>query len=358
MCVIAFVDEDTPRPSESMVGKMYLANEHGAGVAWRETNNGQTLVRWRKGLDMDAVQRLVKEVPKPFVIHFRIPSVGGPHKSLNHPFTVDPAALITMEGTTTGSVLFHNGTWQDWRKFSLDTASRSPEKFPTGRWSDSRALAWNASIYGLGILEIINEKVIVFGPEDIHIFGDGWGEEEGVFVSNKGWKSRHWPTSSNNSSYHGTVPASVAEMGPKKTLQLPGKSGGTSQQGTFRTEESSRGINHAGEGGDQRQQAEGRPETVLSDTEEEDDGQSRFISCVRAGFDDDPLKIDNHVYEADLTSLERNGRDAELKSWALLLQDNPAKRGPAKIIDLASEKVERSRRLENQRRGIVHLGRM
>lgn len=341
MCVIAFVDDNSPRPSEAMVGKMYLANEYGAGIAWREEKNGKKIVRWKKGLEMEEAQRLVKEVPKPFVIHFRIPSCGGPHRSLNHPFPVDSEAGLYFDGETEGSVLFHNGTWSDWRKFCLDTASRQPEKFPIGRWSDSRAMAWCASIYGLGILELINEKVIVFGPEKIDIFGDGWDEEEGVFVSNKGWKSRQWPphSKSQNTQYHSQVPASVA--GPeKKQLQLPpakGKSGGTSHEGPFRTASSSEDVIGGESVG---KQAQRREEAVLPGLEE-GDGEA-WVSCVRTGIGDPALEVDT----VEVTS------DAQLKQWALALQPK------GKVVNIAIERAERSRRLENQRKGIVHMGRL
>jgi hypothetical protein len=56
------------------------------------------------------------------------------------------------------------------------------------------------SHFGLGILELIDEKVIVMTPKFIHTFGNGWQVEEGVIFSNMTWKqgaARH------QGSYHG-----------------------------------------------------------------------------------------------------------------------------------------------------------
>lgn len=354
MCVIAFADVDSPRPSESMVGRMYLANEYGAGIAWREEKDGKKVVRWKKGLSMEDAQKLVQEVPKPFVIHFRIPSCGGPHKSLNHPFPVDHDAGLYFDGETEGSVLFHNGTWGDWRKFSLDTASRQPEKFPIGRWSDSRAMAWCASIYGLGILELINEKVIVFGPEKIDIFGDGWDEEEGVFVSNKGWKHRQWPPYKSNTSYHSQVPASVAGGPKEKTLQLPpasGKPGGASQETPFRAEERPAPSVASAVRGELDGEAVEEGEAAVLPSFEEGDGE-KWVSCVRTSFDDTPL--DSQIVDAaeEAATSEGMPSSSDLKRWALAIQPK------GKVVDIAVERAERDRRLANQRKGIVHMGRI
>jgi len=198
MCVILVADE--VRPNEDMVDAAFECNKYGAGIAWR--NDGK--VYWKKGLNLDEIQEEVKKAPLPFISHFRIPSVGGPSTTLCHPFPVDINTDLALTGSTKGSVLFHNGTWSDWKNFSMQTALKSPgvTTLPKGRWSDSRAMAWVTAIYGLGILEWIDEKSVVFGPEgDIHMFGGPWDVEEGIWVSNKGWKSKY---------YHGQIPASLS----------------------------------------------------------------------------------------------------------------------------------------------------
>ena len=193
MCVIALSEKT--RVTDEMVRKMYEHNGAGAGVAWRETieEKGKTVVvvKWKKGLTLEETRELCESLPMPFVAHFRIPTVGGTKKSLCHPFPIEKDVRLDLEGTTKGYVLFHNGHWGDWKRFSLDTAAKNGFKVPTGRWSDSRAMAWAAAHHGLGVLEFIDEKAITFGPQEIEIFGgqagQHWALANGVLVSNKAW---------------------------------------------------------------------------------------------------------------------------------------------------------------------------
>lgn len=179
MCVILVCD--TTRPTPEMVMKAWKQNDHGGGVAWRE--NGY--VHWQKNLTETEMQKACKTLPFPFVAHFRIASQGGRASLLCHPFEVNKQATSAYEGKTKGAVLFHNGTWTGWRNSILDACVRSNTKVPTGEWNDTRAMALMASIYGDGILEFINEKVVVFGPKQYQYFGDGWEEVDDIVVSNK-----------------------------------------------------------------------------------------------------------------------------------------------------------------------------
>ena len=183
MCVIAVVDKE--RPTDDMVERMFDANNSGAGVAWRE--NGA--VRWKKGLDVDEIKELCRTVPIPFVAHFRIPSCGGAHDTLCHPFPIEKGASVALEGTFKGFVLFHNGHWAKWKETVLDSAVRGNVKIPVGKFSDSRAMALMAAYHGLGILEFIDEKIIAFGPNEIEVFGFGWSKVNEVWVSNKSWEN-------------------------------------------------------------------------------------------------------------------------------------------------------------------------
>lgn len=181
MCVIAIVE--TVRPSDSMVERMWNHNHDGGGVAWRE--NGK--VKWYKGLDLEAIQGLCRTLPMPYVAHFRLQSVGGLSPTLTHPFPIDDFnAGLDLSGETTGSVLFHNGTWGDWRNVVLNTAINAQVELPDGDWSDTRALAWAAKIYGKAILPIINEKTVIFGPDFLRItnLNAGWKKVDGVYCSN------------------------------------------------------------------------------------------------------------------------------------------------------------------------------
>lgn len=182
MCVIMI--SETKRPSNEMVEKMFNDNPSGAGVAWREKGK----VHWSKGLNVEEAKDLIAKVPLPFVAHFRIPSCGGATPYLCHPFPIDKGASVALEGSTSGYVLFHNGHWARWKDTLLEATVRGNVKIPTGKWSDSRAMALLASIHGLGVLEFIDEKIFVFGPDDHEIYGNGWSKVDDIWVSNKMWE--------------------------------------------------------------------------------------------------------------------------------------------------------------------------
>ncbi len=185
MCVVLIAD--TVRPSEDMVAKSWKANSDGAGVAWREGG----YVHWAKGLGEAEMQKFCRELPTPFIAHFRIASVGGVRDVLTHPFPISKDVSLELRGKTKDYVLFHNGTWHNWRTSLLDSIKGTNWKVPSGKWSDARALAWMAAHYDIGVLEMINEKVAAFGPEkgQLEVFGkaggqDGWSLIEGVWASN------------------------------------------------------------------------------------------------------------------------------------------------------------------------------
>lgn len=198
MCVICVSASERPTPE--MVAKMFADNPHGAGIAWRSEEPGKKgtpaipVVAWKKGLDEEEIQELVAKLPLPFVAHFRIPSCGGPSSLLTHPFPIQIDVPLEFEGTTKGSVLFHNGHWHKYADVVLEASVRGNWKIPSGRWSDSRAMALIAAHQGIGVLEFIREKVVVFGPgpADIELFGDnGWAKiGTGIWVSNRGWEHK------------------------------------------------------------------------------------------------------------------------------------------------------------------------
>lgn len=185
MCVV-LVAEDK-RPSAEMVEKAYEANSQGCGYAYRGDDG---LVHWRKGLaiKVEEMKELAGSLPTPYVMHFRIASVGGVRPGLCHPFPIAKNAPLDLTGKTKGFVLFHNGHWTGWEKECKEIAAASKLRgggTPTGRWSDSRAMAWYAAHYDIGALDWLNEKIVAFGTDQIEIFGSGWSFEEGVLVSNR-----------------------------------------------------------------------------------------------------------------------------------------------------------------------------
>ena len=188
MCVIMLANRT--RPTQEMVDRAFDWNKDGAGIAWREKDkDGTPYVHWKKGLDLEEVSEMCKRVPTPFVVHFRVASVGGVRKSLTHPFPVGPDATLALEGRTTGTVLFHNGHWSPWADKALDAAINTGRKIPVGDWSDSRAMAWLVDVFGPGFMELLTQqKGILFGPTkaDLDVFtgGTGWEKINEVWCSN------------------------------------------------------------------------------------------------------------------------------------------------------------------------------
>lgn len=222
MCVIFVCDKE--RPTDEMVEKAFDTNNSGAGIAWREKGN----VRWEKGLDVDEIKELCKTAPIPFVAHFRIPSCGGVTPALCHPFPIEKDVNLALSGNTKSHVLFHNGHWGQWKATVLETAVKRGAKLPVGKWSDSRGMAWTAYHYGLGILEMIDEKTIAFGPgpDDLELTGSGWAKVNGVWCSNKLWEGRTVYQSgmygNRGAGYFGTAPASLAGS-TKSEVKTDGK---------------------------------------------------------------------------------------------------------------------------------------
>ena len=201
MCVICI--SDTKRPTPVAIEKMYDANPAGAGIAWREDG----FVRWEKGLELKQIQELVLKVPMPFIAHFRIPSCGGKSPDLCHPFPIHKEVSLALSGKTKDWVLFHNGHWGAWKTTALEAAIKKGQfKLPTGKWTDSRAMAWLANVYGQGILDLIDEKVAVLGPAEgqmeVWQGTGGWHKIDDVYVSNRGWEYRSVSTTSYNPNGH------------------------------------------------------------------------------------------------------------------------------------------------------------
>jgi hypothetical protein len=192
MCVIAIVRDTNLRPSRSEIDAMWAANPQGGGVAWREDGR----VKWKKGLSLIEMHEQIANLPTPFVAHFRVASVGdGGVKWLTHPFPIQDGVPLDLEGTAQHSVLFHNGHWGRWESQSREWLGQAGGRIKVphggGKWSDSRSMAFWAFHFGLGIFEGdpwgIREKVIVYSPEEIQIFGEGWKRYNGYIVSNDYW---------------------------------------------------------------------------------------------------------------------------------------------------------------------------
>lgn len=180
---------ENKRPTVDMMEKAWNANDDGGGIAWIEpaTDGDGNEVVWRKGLNLKEITELALVAPFPFVAHFRIASSGGVNKYLTHPFPIDNKASLALEGRTKGGVLFHNGTWATWEDACLKAVLGTGTKVPSGRWSDTRAMAWLCSIYGTGFMEFLSRQkgVALMANEDYEVFtGDGWSDVDGIWCSN------------------------------------------------------------------------------------------------------------------------------------------------------------------------------
>jgi hypothetical protein len=173
-----------------MVELAFQKNNHGAGFAWRE-DDGK--VHWKKGMiELEDCVELCATLPIPYVAHFRLNSIGGIKSTLCHPFPISPGVELDLEGETDGSVLFHNGTWSQWRDFMVNLAMKNEKaKIPVGAWNDTRAMALAAYHLGPGFVEILDEKAIIFGPvgdPELFFGRTGWDVVEGIWCSNDHFK--------------------------------------------------------------------------------------------------------------------------------------------------------------------------
>jgi hypothetical protein len=283
MCVISI--NEYARLTDEQVIQMYEANKSGGGVAWRETDAaGRTVVKWKKGLFKEEMLEANRTLPLPYVLHFRVPSPDTSSSLLAcHPFQIDSEATVEFEGETDGFVLFHNGHWNGWKDKIQTIALSGYVYVPSGPWSDSRALAWAAHHLGIGFLEMVNEKIVAFGPkdEDIEVFG-GWmilenldenGKKANILVSNKGWERTvtHYPVVQQH------VPViNDTRRSNIVALANQNRAGGTDPSGaTFRTENALESASTGQEGNQQE-----RVQTAATETRTGAFQSGDFVRCA------------------------------------------------------------------------------
>lgn len=294
MCVI-FIADDV-RPTEEMVAKAYQRNPVGGGIAWREQVKGETVVRWAKGLELEPLQNLVKKVPMPFIMHCRKDTCGGEGKDMTHPFHVSTDSPLDLTGRTKGHLLFHNGHYNRWKDMLLETVIKANKPMPKGRWTDTRAMAFIAGVYGPNTCELFDEKIAIMSPDDIEVFGTGWMRVNGVVVSNKLWEYEHVRVTSKSDE---------------------GKAGGTSHQASFR-----------------------RNDEAVQREEDKSKSVEAGKETVRAGHE-------GNKEEAFLTQEDRD----DAIEWVRSLN-------PTRFRAHLPDDVERDRRIDNARLGITHIGKL
>lgn len=189
MCIVIVAKETFP--SEDLLRAAADINKDGIGIAWR----GKTKVNWEKGITMERLLQIGKDTPAPWVIHFRIATVGDPIPELCHPFPVDMKVTHNLKVPTKGSaaaVMAHNGHWFKWSEYFNSVY----HLIPGGKYSDTRMMA---VIAGFSqdpekFLDSCNEKIAYMTMDDIKILGKGWekgDEKEGFIYSNDiKWKMK------------------------------------------------------------------------------------------------------------------------------------------------------------------------
>ncbi len=173
MCVILVCPADV-RPDHHTLAACHETNPHGAGVAWRDGDG----VRWMKGLALAEVEALVPTLPGEIIVHFRIASVGEVVPALCHPFPVTRLSTTRLTGHAR-AVLFHNGTWLDWRH----ALRWVPVNQLTGPLSDTRAAAMLVDRFGPDVLERLPGRWVMFERGFTALYGD-WHPWGGMQASN------------------------------------------------------------------------------------------------------------------------------------------------------------------------------
>lgn len=190
MCVLTIAVEK--KPSLEMLRKMSNLNCDGFGIAWFFKGSAH----FKKGItDVNLMYDFTQRLSLPYVLHARLASHGGKDNLLTHPFIVGENSPLVTEGEGE-KLLFHNGTFADWRVCLKASGIYYDEKEPM---SDTRALSMiirngnERFLHSIGgkfvLVDASKEKFFMYGGLD-------WDEEEGMWFSNKYWKYR------GNCNYH------------------------------------------------------------------------------------------------------------------------------------------------------------
>jgi hypothetical protein len=197
MCIILLAE--TKQITKAILEKAEDTNPHGAGIAWINDKTKTKNVKWIKGINLNTkgILRLIKinKIKTPYIIHFRIASIGSTSDQLCHPFDLN--ALLTenkQSGNSEAGVLFHNGTMTDY-KTHYDLVFEAGKLNDTKgifndielELSDSRVMSYisNKNRLGLGYLEkVTGQKIAVLTKEGIKTYGAGWENIEEIKMSN------------------------------------------------------------------------------------------------------------------------------------------------------------------------------
>ena len=190
MCVI-ILGEKKHIPLD-ILKKAEQSNPHGAGLAWINEKKQVEYIKSEKLTAQNIFDFIKSEKIKlPYVIHFRITSVGETCDQLCHPFKLS-SNDNTIKGIDKAGVLFHNGTYHgfkmDLELWKLHKNTPKNDKEFNGKMSDSRAMSLlaNEKRLGLKYLDLIpnGNKLVVLTPKGIKRYGNDWKKVEGLQCSN------------------------------------------------------------------------------------------------------------------------------------------------------------------------------
>lgn len=185
MCVGIIVPKGAKWPNIETLIMAEEANSDGGSISWVEGGK----VNWVKGITALEIEEIMQKVSPPGLVHFRIATNGGAIPELCHPFPITNEASTKEEGSA-NAVMIHNGHWGGWKK-NLIHLMPNGKALPKGPWSDTRAMAFLASVYTLEFLELIEEKIGYMNGKGVQAkLGNGWSEHEGCYYSNMLWKSK------------------------------------------------------------------------------------------------------------------------------------------------------------------------
>ena len=182
MCVAIIVPKDAKAPDKETLEACEAQNPDGGGVAWLDKGK----VCWKKGIDTAEILKILAKTQAPYLIHYRISTVGGKVASLCHPFPITKNASLDLEGRA-GAVLIHNGHWSSWKDKTM-LLQPNGQRIPEGVWSDTRAMAYLSAIYGADILTFVDEKVAVLNATGSIEYWGHWQKEGDCMYSNTSWK--------------------------------------------------------------------------------------------------------------------------------------------------------------------------
>lgn len=185
MCLIIACASERPSIEDLIMAN--AMNNDGIGLA--HIVGGQ--VFWQKGISLDHLIEQLNDIPFPFVVHFRLATVGGASTSLCHPFPISfdhHDVCTSQEMGYSRRVLFHNGHISSWRSDLSNNLPRrvmSQIRYKVDSMSDSQAMALLAAFNGGEYLKQhpYDKFALLSAKEGIQIYGN-WIHRKGISFSN------------------------------------------------------------------------------------------------------------------------------------------------------------------------------